>query len=107
MRETGWAADVPEEVPATNTSRDRGLWWPLEQPSSSVGIPSVAVAAVSDVPAGTSDVHLDGMLEMLRVMGNVPYSILNSNSKDVMLAFFQGRMSQGRSGGGPGSSCGM
>ena len=44
---------------------------------------------------------------MMRVIGNVPDSILNFNSEEVMLAIFQGHMSQGRSGGGPRSSSGV
>ena len=66
--------------------------------------PSFAVTAVNEVPAGTIEAHLHGMRKMPRVMGNVPNSILNSNSKEFMLAFFQGRMSQDCSGGSPESS---
>ena len=73
----------------------------MDQPSSSVETPSVSTAALSDVTAGTSEAHLHGMRDMIRVMGNVPDSILNSNSKEDMPDFFQGRMIHGRSGGGP------
>ena len=84
MPGTGWDADVLEEVPATNPSRDLGLRGPLEQLSSLVATASVAVAAVIDVPTGTSNAHLDGMCEMLRAMGNVPDRILNSDSLSLI-----------------------
>ena len=66
----------------------------------------VATGTVKELPDSTRDERLDGMREMFRLMGNIPGIILNSNKKEVILAFFQGRMSQGHSGGGPGGSPG-
>ena len=78
----------------------------MHEPSSSIAAPVSVAIPVKNVLASTSDAHLEGMREMLRVMGNVPDGILNSNNKEVILAFFQGRMSQGHNGGGPGGSPG-
>ena len=77
----------------------------MDDPPSSTAAPVAAAIPVTNVLASTSDAHLEGMRDMLRVMGNVPDSILNSTNKEVILAFFQGRMSQGHSGG-PGGSPG-
>ena len=101
---TGWAANVLDEVVSTVSSRNFGPRGPLEEPSSSAAEPAVAVVTVNEVPTKTRDEHLEGMRKMVRVMGNVPDSILNSNNKEVILAFFQGRMSQSHSGGGSGGS---
>ena len=57
---------------------------------------------VKDVTVSTRDAQLERIRYMLRVTGNVPDSTLNSNNKEVFLAFFQGFMSQGHSGGGRG-----
>ena len=103
---TGWAADVPEEVVTTVPSRSVSSRGPLKEPSSSVVAPTVSAAPANDVEASTRDTHLDGMREMLRVMGNVSGSILNSSNKEIILAFSQGPFSQGHSGGGPGGSPG-
>ena len=73
----------------------------MDDPTSSIVAPVVAAVPVNNELAITSDAHLEDMREMLRVMGNVYDGILNSNNKEVNLAFFQGRMSQGHSGGGP------
>ena len=91
---------------ATVPSRDVGPRGPLEEPPSSAATPTVSVVTVNEVPASTRDANLDGMCELLRVMGNVPDSILNSNNKDVIITFFQGRIIQCHSGGGPGGSSG-
>ena len=106
MNGTGWAADVPEEVVTTVPGRSVSSQGPSYDPSSSVVAPNVAAAPVNNVLDSTRDAHLEGMREMLRVMGNFPDSILNSSYKEVILAFFRGRMSQGHSGGGPGGSPG-
>jgi hypothetical protein len=79
---SGWANDVPEEG-AQNVAAPAVA---AQQPSA---------AASASEPVGSSDAYLEGMREMLRAMGNVPESVLNSTNREVTLAFFQGRMSQG------------
>ena len=78
----------------------------MDDPSSSVTALVVAAVPVNNMLASTSDAHIEGMREMLRVMGIVSDGILISKNTEVILPFFQGRMSQGRNGGGPGVSPG-
>ena len=106
MPGTVWAADVPEEAGTTVPGCSISSRGPVDDPPSSTAASVAAAIPVTNVLASTSDAHLEGMREMLRVMGNVPDGILNSNNKEVILAFFQGRMSQSHSGGGPGGSPG-
>ena len=97
---------MPEEF--FTTVPFRGVSWhgPSAEPSSSVVAPTVAAAPVNDELVCTNDAHLDGMRKLLRVMGNLPDSILNSSNMEVILAFFEGHMIQGHSGGVPGGSLG-
>ena len=100
------AGDVPEEVFSTVPSSYTGPRGPFGEPSSSAAAPTVSVVTVNDMPASTRDAHLEGMRKMFRVMGIFPHSILNSNKNEAILAFFQGLISQGQSGVGPGGSPG-
>ena len=92
---------MPEEVVTTVPGHSVSSREPSDEPSSSVVAPTVAAAPVNNVLASTRDAHLEGMRDILLVMGHVPDGILNSNNKEVILAFFQGSMSQVHSGGGP------
>ena len=104
--DTGWATNEPEEGFTTIRGRSVSSRRPLDEPSSLLVAPDVLAAPVNNVPDSTSDAHLEGMRKILRVMGNVPEGILNSNNKYLILALFQGRMSQGHNGGDPGGSPG-
>ena len=87
---TGWAAHVPEEAGTTDRGRVSSLHTPVDEPPSLTITPVAAASSATNVLASKSDAHLEGMRDMLRVMGNVPDSILNSTNKEVILAFFQG-----------------
>ena len=97
---------MPKEVVLTVPGRSVISRGPSDESSFLEVALTVAVAPVNNMLDSAIDAYIDGMLEMFRVMGNVPDCIMNYNNKEVIIAFFQGLMSQGHSGGGPRGSPG-
>ena len=80
MPGTGWAANMPEEAGTTVPGRSITSRGPVDDAPSSIAAPVAEAIPVNNLLASTSDAHLEGMREMLRVMGNVPDGIIYSVS---------------------------